>query len=217
MPSMTATWTTTGGPASAGSSASAARSRGGARTDRPSRSTCRWPSGRSTTIAASPASCVISRPGSGSRPRSRTPSGAQRRSWRASATAFTRSTATGASPTRTSAPWRSSGGRGRTCSAGPSSKPSRRSRGALFTATTVRSWPTGSRGSSRRCRPFSTGGSPSAPIPRLGAGSRFVFGDVSAQRAAEAALRASELRYRTLAQALPQLVWTCGADGRCDF
>ena len=40
---------------------------------------------------------------------------------------------------------------------------------------------------------------------------------MSAQRAAEAALRASELRYRTLAQALPQLVWTCGADGRCDF
>ena len=53
--------------------------------------------------------------------------------------------------------------------------------------------------------------------PQAGGGISVHFRDVSAQRAAEAALRASELRYRTLAQALPQLVWTCGADGRCDF
>ena len=32
-----------------------------------------------------------------------------------------------------------------------------------------------------------------------------------------AALRASEARYRTLAETLPQLVWTCMPDGRCDY
>ncbi|HET6469987.1 MAG TPA: response regulator [Geminicoccaceae bacterium] len=34
---------------------------------------------------------------------------------------------------------------------------------------------------------------------------------------AAAALRESEARYRTLAEALPQLVWTCRADGSCDY
>jgi PAS domain S-box-containing protein len=31
------------------------------------------------------------------------------------------------------------------------------------------------------------------------------------------ALRESEMRYRTLAEALPQLVWTCSPDGTCDY
>lgn len=41
--------------------------------------------------------------------------------------------------------------------------------------------------------------------------------DVTAHKQAEEALRASERRWRDLAEALPQLVWTCAPDGRCDF
>jgi PAS domain S-box-containing protein len=37
------------------------------------------------------------------------------------------------------------------------------------------------------------------------------------EREAAAALRESESRYRTLAEALPQLVWTCSAEGECDY
>ena len=43
------------------------------------------------------------------------------------------------------------------------------------------------------------------------------FRDISAQKAAEEALKASEVRHRTLVEALPQLVWTCSPDGVCDF
>jgi PAS domain S-box-containing protein len=41
--------------------------------------------------------------------------------------------------------------------------------------------------------------------------------DVTARWVTEAKLRESELRYRTLTESLPQLVWTCRADGWCDF
>ena len=37
------------------------------------------------------------------------------------------------------------------------------------------------------------------------------------ERQGAAALRESESRYRTLAEALPQLVWTCTAEGECDY
>ena len=38
-----------------------------------------------------------------------------------------------------------------------------------------------------------------------------------ARERAEAALRASEVRFRMLAESLPQLVWTCSPDGRVDY
>lgn len=41
--------------------------------------------------------------------------------------------------------------------------------------------------------------------------------DIEAEREAEAALRESELRFRVLAEAVPQIVWSCGADGRIDY
>jgi PAS domain S-box-containing protein len=46
----------------------------------------------------------------------------------------------------------------------------------------------------------------------------FVEGvDVTDHVLSEDALRASESRYRTLIEALPQLVWTCTPDGLCDY
>lgn len=46
----------------------------------------------------------------------------------------------------------------------------------------------------------------------------FVEGvDVTEREAADTALRTSEARYRTMAEALPQLVWTCRPDGQCDY
>ena len=41
--------------------------------------------------------------------------------------------------------------------------------------------------------------------------------DVTARKAAETALQASEARFRRLADAMPQLVWTAGADGVMDY
>lgn len=46
----------------------------------------------------------------------------------------------------------------------------------------------------------------------------FVEGqDMTAVHRAEIALQASDARYRTLTEALPQLVWTCDAEGQCDY
>ncbi|WP_348771508.1 PAS domain S-box protein [Azospirillum sp. SYSU D00513] len=41
--------------------------------------------------------------------------------------------------------------------------------------------------------------------------------DVTQRRAAEARLRESEARYRTVTETLPQLVWTCRTNGSCDY
>jgi PAS domain S-box-containing protein len=44
-----------------------------------------------------------------------------------------------------------------------------------------------------------------------------VNADVTGLRRAEAALRESEWRYRTLSEAVPAIVFTCQPDGRCDY
>ncbi|MBV8569892.1 MAG: PAS domain S-box protein [Acidobacteriaceae bacterium] len=41
--------------------------------------------------------------------------------------------------------------------------------------------------------------------------------DISGRKNAEEALRESEERFRTMAEALPQLVWTCQPNGDCDY
>jgi PAS domain S-box-containing protein len=44
-----------------------------------------------------------------------------------------------------------------------------------------------------------------------------IWREVTERLKSEQALRESEERHRTLLQALPQLVWTCNADGECDY
>ncbi len=41
--------------------------------------------------------------------------------------------------------------------------------------------------------------------------------DITERKAGEEMVRASERRWRDLAEAMPQLVWTCTSDGQCDF
>ena len=41
--------------------------------------------------------------------------------------------------------------------------------------------------------------------------------DITERKAAEAALRASELRFRQMSEVLPQIVFTCEPDGRCEW
>ncbi len=53
---------------------------------------------------------------------------------------------------------------------------------------------------------------------RLDDGTLMAFcSDITATRRAESALRESEARFRQLIETLPQLVWTCDADGNCDY
>ncbi|HEY5975678.1 MAG TPA: PAS domain S-box protein, partial [Geobacteraceae bacterium] len=47
-------------------------------------------------------------------------------------------------------------------------------------------------------------------------GTTGVSRDITEQKAAEEAVRASGQRWRQLAEAMPQLVWTCTPDGACD-
>ena len=58
-----------------------------------------------------------------------------------------------------------------------------------------------------------------SPVEQGGALTEVVleFRDITEEKRAEQAVRESERRYRSLAEALPQLVWTDRPDGTCDY
>ncbi|MFM2059811.1 MAG: hypothetical protein RLY71_4196, partial [Pseudomonadota bacterium] len=53
--------------------------------------------------------------------------------------------------------------------------------------------------------------------PQAFAGAVLLFEDITALKSAEAGRLDSEARYRQVTESLPQLVWTCEADGPCDY
>jgi PAS domain S-box-containing protein len=48
-------------------------------------------------------------------------------------------------------------------------------------------------------------------------GASIVTRDITARKNADRMLRESDARFRLLAESLPQLIWTCNAQGRCDY
>ena len=56
-----------------------------------------------------------------------------------------------------------------------------------------------------------------SPLKTADGGAVISHVDITSRMIAEQALRASEERFRTLTTAIPQLVWTCRPDGRCDY
>jgi PAS domain S-box-containing protein len=66
-------------------------------------------------------------------------------------------------------------------------------------------------------RPIADSGAPIRNEKGETTGVVLVFRDQTEERAAQRSLQESERRYRTLAESLPHLVWTCRADGPCDY
>jgi PAS domain S-box-containing protein len=66
-------------------------------------------------------------------------------------------------------------------------------------------------------RPIADSGAPIRDEKGETTGVVLVFRDQTEERAAQRSLQESERRYRTLAESLPHLVWTCRADGSCDY
>lgn len=66
-------------------------------------------------------------------------------------------------------------------------------------------------------RPVAESGAPIRAEGGAISGVVVVFRDQTDERAAEQAIRESEARFRHLADAMPQLVWTATADGRVDY
>ena len=66
-------------------------------------------------------------------------------------------------------------------------------------------------------RPIADSGAPIRDEKGETTGVVLVFRDQTEERAAQRSLQESERRYRTLAESLPHLVWTCRAEGSCDY